>query len=349
MGARAMTFSSPGFLLLGIALALLVVLALWRHARRRRRLAMFLGGTRAVERLSRTDLYRMRLERMLLLVLATLAVAGAAAEPRWQEADRVTPVRSMVLAIDVSASMQASDVSPTRLARAVEVAGELVETLGSDRVGLLLFAGSAYPVASPTPQHAALRYFLSGVTPTMASAHDPGTLLSVGIREAAALWTTDAEPGEERSIVLISDGDDGEDESAVLTEALAAAGRGIRIYAVGLGTPEGSGMSMPTAAYQLGGPVLDASGAPSISRVNEPLLESIVRAGGGRYVQGDDDGALADFQDSFRPRQAAGPWWARYDLAFVLILIALGGLLIESILDVRLPGWRAAPIGREVA
>ena len=344
-----MTFSSPAFLPFGIALAMLVVLSLWRHARRRRRLAVFLGGSRAVQRLSRSDLYRLRLERMLLLVLATLAVAGAAAEPRWQEADQVAPVRSVVLAIDVSASMQASDVSPTRLARAVEVAGELVETTGSDRVGLLLFAGSAYPLASPTPQHAALRYFLSGVTPTMASAHDPGTLLSVGIREAAALWTTEPEPGEERTIVLISDGEVGEDEGAVVAEALGAAGRGIRISAVGVGTPEGSGMVMPTAAYQLGGPILEASGAPAISRVNEALLESVVRAGGGRYVRVADDGALADFQDSLRPREAAGPWWARYDFAFLLILVALGGLLIESMLDVRLPGWRADSIRREAA
>lgn len=344
-----MTFSSTAFLPVGLVLALLVVFALWRHARRRRQLALFLGGSRAVQRLSRSDLYRLRLERMLLLVLATLAVAGAAAEPRWQEAEQVARVRSVVIAIDVSASMQAPDVAPTRLARAVEVAGELVETLGSDRVGLLLFAGNAYPLASPTPQHAALRYFLSGVTPTMASAHDPGTLMSVGIRQAAALWTTEPEPGEERSIVLISDGEVGEDEGAIVAEALAAAGRGIRISAVGVGTAEGSGMVMPTAAYQLGGPVLDESGAPAISRVNEALLQSVVRAGGGRYVHVADDGALADFQDSLRLSEAVGPWWARYDLAFVLILVALGGLLIESLLDVRLPGWRAAPIRRETA
>jgi Ca-activated chloride channel family protein len=344
-----MTFTHPGFLPVGIALAMLVVLTLWLHARRRRRLAMFLGGSRAVRRLSRSDLYRLRLERMLLLALATLAVAGAAAEPRWQDAEQTMPARSVVIALDVSASMQASDVSPTRLARAVEVAGQLVETLGTDRVGLLLFAGSAYPLASPTPQSAVLQYFLSGVTPTMASAHDPGTLLSVGIREAAALWTTPPEPDEERSIVLISDGDAGEDEGAVVTEALAAAGRGIRIYVVGVGTEEGSGMVMPTATYQLGGPVLEASGAPAVSKLNEDLLESVVRAGGGRYVHAADDGALEDFKDSLRIRVAAGPWWSRYDVAYLLILAALGGLLIESMLDVRLPGWRDASVRREAA
>ena len=134
-----------------------------------------------------------------------------------------------------------------------------------------------------------------------------------------------------------------------MAEALAAAGRGIRISAVGVGTAEGSGVVMPTAAYQLGGPVLDESGAPAISRMNEALLESAVRAGGGRYVHVADDGALADFEDSLRRREAAGPWWGRYDLAFLLILVALGGVLIESLLDVRLPGWRAAPIRGETA
>jgi len=341
-----MTLENPIFLSLGVAVAALVALALWRHAGRRRQLAIFLGGSRAVARLSRSNLYRLRLERVLLLVLAALTVAAAAAEPRWREPDRATPVRSTVLAIDVSASMQAADVSPTRLARAVEVAAELIEALGTDQVGLLLFAGDDYALAAPTREHAALRYFLSGVTPTMASAHDPGTLLSVGIRGAAGLWPTEAEPGEERTIIILGDGEAGEGEGAVLTEVRAAADRGIRIHAVGIGTTEGSGMVMPTAPYQLGGPVLDERGGPAVSTLNEALLERVAGVGGGRYVHVGDGGALVDFEDSLRLRAADEPWWRRYDPAVLFILLALGGLLAESFLDIRLPGWRAAPVRR---
>ena len=344
-----MTFSNPAFLPLGLALALLVVLASWRHASRRRRLAGFLGGERAARRLARSDLHRLRLERMLLLGLATLAVAAAAAEPRLEEVDLPPPVRSVVVAIDVSASMQASDVSPTRLERAVEISGELLGALQGDRIGLLLFAGSAYPIAPPTRDHAVLRSFLTGVTPTMASAHDPGTLLSLGIREAAAAWTTEAEPGEERIIVLISDGETGEDEAAVEVEARAAAARGIRIHAVGVGTAEGSGMEMPRAPYQLGGPVLDASGTAATSRLNEAVLMRIVDVGQGRYARAGSDAAVAGLRRSLETRVAVGPWWARQDLAYLLILFALGGLLLESLLDVRLPGRRETPEWRRAA
>ena len=80
-----MTFTEPLYLYAGSALAAFVVLASWMHARRRRRLAAFLGGKRAVQRLSRGNLYRLRIERIVLLAAATLAVATAAAEPRVQE------------------------------------------------------------------------------------------------------------------------------------------------------------------------------------------------------------------------------------------------------------------------
>ncbi len=340
-----MSFLNPAFLLFGIALAILVILALWSHDRRRGQLAQFLGGKRAVRRLSGSDLYRLRVERIFLLGLAALAISGAAAEPRWQsQRAPPPPVRNVVLAIDVSASMQASDVPPARLAQAVEVAGELIDTLGRDRVGLLLFAGSAYPLAPPTHDHAALRYFLASL-PTVASAYDPGTLLSVGIREAVALAATEGGTDGERSIILIGDGEAAETEAAILAEVRAAADRGIGIYATGVGTVEGGGMVMPQATCQFGGQVVDANGAPAISQLNEPLLERVSDAGQGRYAHAGDGAALGDFHRFFEAQEAA-PLWARYELAVLFILAALAGLLIESLLDVRVPSRAVAPARR---
>jgi Ca-activated chloride channel family protein len=343
------TFVEPVFLPVGAAVTLVVVLAMLRHARRRRRLAVFLGGSSAARRLSRSDLYRLRVERMLLLGVATLAVAGAAAEPRWMQAEGPTPIRSVVVAIDVSASMQASDVSPTRLARAVEVAGELVGTLGSDRVGLVLFSGTTYPLAPPTPDHRVIRHLLSGVSPTMASAHDPGTLLGVAIRDAAALSTRSGAPEDERWIVLIGDGDTSEAEDVVLAEARAASESGIRIHVVGVGTDQPSEMFMPRAPYQLGGPVLDERGAPATARMNERLLERLAEAGGGGYAHSSDANALTGLHESFARPAPSGPWWARYDHVTLLIVVALAGLLVESMFDLRVPTWRAAPAGRRTA
>jgi len=347
LGGLAVTFLNPAFLSLGIALSILVVLAMRSHTRRRRRLARFLGGSRAAQRLSQSDLYRLRVERILLLGLASLAFAGAAAEPRWlAEPPPPPPVHNVVLAIDISASMQASDVSPTRLAQTVEVASELVEVLGSYRVGLLLFAGTAYSLASPTYDHAVLLHFLSSVTP-MASAYDPGTLLSVGIREAAALVTRGGEPDGRRSIIIMGDGETDETEAAIVRQVRAAVDQGIEIHTIGVGTEEGGEMVIPQATYQYGGPVVDASGAPVISQLNEPLLERISEAGAGAYAHADDHGALRDLNRVLEAPDDDAPA-ARYELTLLFIIAALTCLMAESLLDSR---WRVriAALVRRIA
>jgi len=345
MGSRPVTFLNPAFLPLGVALLILVVLAMRHHAGRRRRLAQFLGGNRAAQRLSESDLYRLHVERILLLGLASLALGGAAAEARWQVDPMPPPPRSVVVAIDVSVSMQASDVLPTRLGEAVEVASDLVRTLGDDRVGLLLFAGSTYSLAPPTTDHSVLSYFLSNLPSALASAYDPGTLFSAALRDGVALALGSGEPSAERAIVLIGDGEVDETEEAIFEEVSAAVDQGISVYTIGVGTDEGGEMIVPRATYQFGGPVVDADGTPVTSQLNEELLESIAEVGGGRYAHASDSGALRDLHGAFDAPGLAGPS-ARYQLTLLLMFAALAGLFIESLLDIRLRGRAAAPARR---
>ncbi len=348
MGAPPVIFLNPPVLLVGLAVVAVIVVGLARHAGRRRRLARFLGGERAARRLSGSDLYRLRLERILLLAFAALTAAAAASQPRWTVDPAPPPLpRNVVLAIDVSASMQTVDASPTRLARGLQLAGELIEFLEGDEVGLLLFAGAPYPIAPPTRDHEALRYFLTALSPTMASAHDPGSLLAVGIRQGAALAREGDEREVERFVVLIGDGETSEAENALFAEAQATWAEGTRVHTIGVGTAEGGAMLMPQATYQFGGPVVDESGMPAISRMDEPLLQRIAEAGGGRYAGAADSGALEALYASFE-FETAVPFWARHEPVVFLVLAALTGLLIESILDVRLPG-RAAPSRRRTA
>lgn len=363
MGAGPVTFLDPWFLQIGVGLSALVLVGLRSHAGRRRRLADFLGGRRAVQRLSRSNLYRLRVERALLLGIGGLALAAAAAEPHWSGSPEVPPVKSVILAIDVSASMQATDVAPTRLARATEVAGELLDALEDHRVGLLLFAGTGYPIAPPTRDHQALRFLLEGVTPTIASAWDPGSLLSAGIEEGIALLqrqtlltvepdgpAVDADPVAreregERLIVLLTDGEAGESDEDVSRAVEAAVEAGIGIHTIGVGTEQGAGMIIPTSAYQFGGPVLDATGAPSTSRLREPPLRALATTGGGRYANAGSGAQLRALMGELQTSESISernpdeetPGWARYDLPFLLGLGALVLILIESLLDVTLP------------
>ena len=363
MGASPVTFLDPWFLQVGVGLTALVLLGLWSHAGRRRQLADFIGGRRAVHRLSRSELYRLRVERALLLGIGGLALAAAAAEPHWSGSPELPAVKRVILGIDVSASMQAADVTPTRLARAVEVAGELLEALEDHRVGLMLFAGTGYSIAPPTHDHQALRFVLEGVTPTIASAYDPGSLLSAGIEEGVSLLerqvplavetsgpavgtdTVAQEREGERLIVLLTDGEARENDEDVSRAVELALEAGIGIHTIGVGTEQGAGMIIPPSAYQLGGPVLDVTGAPSTSRLQEPPLRDLAAAGGGRYTNARSGAQLRALTGELEasglsPEQNADdetPGWARYDLPFLLGLGALVLILIESLLDMTLP------------
>ena len=349
-----MTFGNPAFLWLGVGVVLLAAVGQWSHARRRRLLAEFLGGRRAVTRLSGSDLYRLPLERVLLLSAAAMALAMSAAEPVWRtEADRAPmDSRSVVLALDISASMQATDAEPTRLGQAVQVALDLMETLEGDRVGLLLFAGASYELAPITGDHRPVRYFLGGVEPSVVSLVDRGTLMSAAIQNATELLGRPPDDAAEaRSIILISDGDAGESDAAALAlgAARAAKEQGIVVHTIGVGTSGGAGIVLPEE-YLLGGRVLDASGAPLVSRLREQVLGDVAEAGGGTYAHADGV-ELGDLLGSGEgSAQQAGPeappFWSRYDLPLLLTLGALFCLLVESLLDVRIPAPRRAGVRR---
>jgi Ca-activated chloride channel family protein len=386
-----LTWVDSSLLTVGAALTALVLVGLWSHGRRRRMLAEFLGGRSAMTRLARLDLYRLGIRRAALLAVAGAALAVAAAEPRWEDAPppEPPPLKRAILAIDVSASMQAEDQSPTRLAQAVAAADAALASLENHEVGLLLFAGTAYPLAPPTLDHAALRYLLTGLVPRLASAQDPGTLLAVAIDESIALLDHEpsATPGEaaprgappapsevapgsatgeaspvpvasrtqeraagERLIVLVSDGDAGQRDEEVLAAVERARAAGVGLHTIGIGTSGGARMVMPAGTYQLGGPVVDARGAPGSSRLREPLLRRIAADGGGSYAHVGVEAdvlamqvALADTGPTPEPVvDLSTPVWARYDLPFLLGALALSLVLMESLFNVRVPVFRMA-------
>lgn len=261
-----MIWVDESLLAVGAALTALVLVGLWAHQRRRRLLAEFLGGRTAMRRLSRLDLYRRGVRRAVLLGTAGVALAVAAAEPRWEDAPPPPPppLKQAMIAIDVSASMQAEDAVPTRLAQAVAAADSVLTALDGHEVGLLVFAGKAYPLAPPTLDHQALRFLMSGLVPRLASAQDPGTLLSVAIDESLALLNRQPSetPGE-------------------------AAPRGDAA-----GIAEAAATSARTGASGVGADG-DADSAPAPSRADGGRLIVLVSDGDTREAEGDLQAAVA--------------------------------------------------------
>ncbi len=338
-----------------VALALLLA-GVIRRDRMRKRLAGSVGGIHALARLTGGGPPAPPAARILLLAVAVGAVGLVGADPvpppAEEEPPPPAPLRSVVFALNVSASMQAEDVPSGRLGRSVEIVAELLDALEGDRVGLLLFAGTAYRLAPPTLDHAAVRYLLDGVTPTIASAHDPGTLVSVGIREAAALLDAPQAEEGDRLIVLLGDGGSGEPEAAVLDAVREAGSAGIRIHTVGVGTDEGSTFRMPAAPFQLGGVVMGPDGQPAHSSLDRGALARIADAGAGSFTDGNDADAVRALAAALRrvppppsPEPPGTGWW---DAALARRLLALALLLLaaEGLLDLRILRRHPAPAGR---
>ncbi len=348
-----MTLLYPVFIQVGLGVALLVVVGLVKQARRRRSLADFLGGPRGAGRVSGANLYRRRTERIALVAVAALALASAAAEPNLLESEAgdhsMDATKSVVLAIDVSASMQATDVAPTRLAQAVRIAGEILGRAEGNRVGLLLFAGKGYTLAPPTEDIQALRFLLRGVTPTIVSARDPGSLLSVGIREATALLSAEAE-SDTKVLVLLTDGEAGEADGEVAA-AVREAVETVAVHTIGVGTLRGGEMSLPTGAYQMGGPVLDVRSVRGVSRLQQRVLRSIARDGGGQYARPEDGGGMRAIYRAVAPEERTripGVGRGHVDLTSVLATAGLVLLLLDSLLEVPTRGRRLVPAQRGV-
>ncbi|MCX8073916.1 MAG: VWA domain-containing protein [Candidatus Binatia bacterium] len=212
----------------------------------------------------------------LTVVLLTAAAAGPQWGFRWQE------VRGqgidLVIALDTSRSMLAQDVKPSRLLRAKLEIQDLVKKLRGDRVALVAFAGTAFTQCPLTLDYNAfletLRATDVGIVPR------GGTSLAAAIR--TALQAFEGHEGTYRAVVLLTDGEDhegGVDEAIEL-----AAQSGVRIYTVGVGSPEGE--LIPTSEKGQGGFLKDRRGQVVKSRLDEVTLQKIAEKTGGAFLRG---------------------------------------------------------------
>jgi Ca-activated chloride channel family protein len=301
--------------------------------------ARVLGTPDLLARLGAGELDRLPIARFPLLLLAAAALGFAAAGPRWglETVEERTSAADLVVAIDVSKSMLARDVAPSRLERARVLARRILRELPGDRIGLVAFAGQAYVLSPLTVDHGALQLYLDALDPEIVSRG--GSSLASAIRQAADLARGREDAGR-GTVVLVTDGEALEEESGVLAAADRAARLGITIHAVGVGTPEGSPIPEWTdvegevGAYKRG-----PDGEIVVSALGEGLLERVAEAAGGRYVRlgqaGSTDALLRTLQrldrmageTDERVREKARYAWF---VLVALVLLVLDGMLTAT-------------------
>ncbi len=179
----------------------------------------------------------------------------------------------IMIALDVSKSMLAQDIQPDRLTRAKQLLSRLVDKLPNDKIGIVVFAGRAYLQMPLTGDHAATKMYISSATPE--SIPTQGTVLAEALRMCNVSFTTKEK--KYKSIVLISDGED-HDEDAVKT-AKNLADDGVIIHTVGIGSVQGA----PIKDDVTGELKTDIEGKVVITKLNEEELQKIANAGHGIY------------------------------------------------------------------
>ena len=243
---------------------------------RRRRLARF--GNPAILRLLMPDASPARVRfRFLLFCTAAALVVLAAARPQLGSKlrEQTSEGIEMMLVVDVSNSMLAEDFEPNRLERTKYAIGKLFDGLRQDRVGMIVFAGDAAVQLPITSDYRMARAFARKIAPSLVSVQ--GTDIGRALSLALLSFSEKTEQSHSRVIILITDGE-GHDNGAVEV-ARRAAEQGVRIFTIGIGTPEG-------APIRIGGQfILDENGQMVVSKLGEPLLEQIAQLTSGIYVR----------------------------------------------------------------
>jgi Ca-activated chloride channel family protein len=179
----------------------------------------------------------------------------------------------VMIALDVSKSMLAQDVKPSRLERAKQIISRLIDKLPEDRIGIVVFAGRAYLQMPLTTDHAAAKMYLSSATPDVVPTQ--GTVIGDALKMSYAAFNTKEK--KYKSIILISDGEDHDENALKLSKALSD--EGVMINTIGIGSPEGA-MIVEAETNEV---KRDAAGNPVITRLNETELKSIAENGNGIY------------------------------------------------------------------
>jgi Ca-activated chloride channel homolog len=294
LGTGAVSFTRPELLPLALVLPALMALAVWAYARRRQRAAQALGERGLIGRLGGGDLFGFPTERLLLVAGAAACIGLAASGPQWgtRVRDGQSASLSAVLALDISKSMFATDVTPDRLERERIFARRMLRELPGDRLGLVVFAGRAYVLAPLTVDHSALQLYLDALDPEIVS--QGGSSLASAIRQAADLARGPSETGGDRAVIIVTDGEAHDDEEQVLVSADYAAEHHVTVHTVGVGTARGSPIPQRNPRTgEITDYIRDEAGEIVVSKLNESLLREVAGRTGGTYVSLDDPRATS--------------------------------------------------------
>ena len=184
----------------------------------------------------------------------------------------------VVFALDVSKTMLAEDIAPNRLEKSKQIISKIIDQLGSDRVGIIIYAGNAYPLLPITTDHAAAKMFLQNANPDLVSSQ--GTAINEALDLAKTFYNNDEQTN--RFLIIISDGEDHQEESK---QVINMADEGIKVYTIGVGTEIGGRIPLKINGSLIGYKK-DRKGETVITQRKPDVLQEIAQSSEGSYIDG---------------------------------------------------------------
>lgn len=226
--------------------------------------------------------------KFLIVIIGLSAVIIALANPRL--GTKMETIKregiDIVFALDVSKSMLAEDVAPNRLEKSKQIINQIINNLQGDRIGLIAYAGSAYPILPMTSDYSIGKMYLQNANTNMLSSQ--GTALNQAINQAINYFDDDQ---QSKLLILISDGEDHGDDSKEALEI--AKEKGIKIVTISVGTTKGGQIPIKENGKVLGYKK-DSNGEIVVTKMNAESLKLIAEATKGKYLDGNNTKSVVD-------------------------------------------------------
>ena len=274
------TFANPQYLLLLAVLPIAIGVVYWAVQNRSRTLER-IGSPALVRRLTANVNTKGRMVGRGLTIAALALAIVALARPQWGESLQTVEREGVqiIIALDVSRSMLAEDVKPSRLVRAKLEIADLMQRLQGDEVGLVLFSGAAFLQFPLTFDYLSAKNFIENANTEMITRQ--GTNIEQAIEVASRSFSE--EMISQKVILIITDGEN-QDGNAV-EAAREAYDDGTLVYTIGVGTADGEPIPLRSPRGRLLEYVQDREGNMVFSRLDENMLRSVAEAGGGKFIR----------------------------------------------------------------
>ena len=327
-------FEDPIYLYLLVLIPILALIRFVSYRNQRKRLRKF-GDPQLLKELM-PDVSRFRPSVKLWLLLGALALLIVMLA-RPQMGTKISHEKRVgietIIAMDISNSMLAEDVVPSRLDRSKMMVENLVDHFSNDKIGLIVFAGDAFVQLPITSDYVSAKMFLSSIDPSMMATQ--GTDIARAIEMATHSFTQ--EEGIGKAIIVITDGENHEGGAVEVAEA--AKDLGMRVYVLGVGSANGA----PIPITGTGDYMKDRTGNTVMSALNEEMCKQVAQAGGGAYIHVENNSAaqqqLDNELDKLAKKETSTAVYSEFDEQFQAVgILAILLLILEiCILDRRNP------------